>query len=201
MIWWKLNLNNPRRRAAEQESGQQAGFSLAEMLLVIAITSILSTILLMNFRTTASNKTARDQVSSVVVSDLRRAQSMALSGSQKDGTIVCGYGLHYIDSQTYSLYAKVPPGGVCSGLTGRNYASGDLIIEARKIANANFQIGAPFQDIFFQPPDPKTYINDSASLLPPVTTAINLVAVGQSCSSSNCTIITVSTSGSIDIAN
>lgn len=179
---------------------RQAGFSLAEMLIVIAIVSILSGFLLMNFRTTASNKTARNQVSSVVISDLRRAQSMALSGTQKDGTIVCGYGLHYIDSQTYSLYAKTPA-GACSGLTTRNYASGDLIVETRKITNTNFQIGAAFQDIFFQPPDPKTYINNSNTLSPPVTTAINLVLVGQSCSPSNCTTITVSTSGSIDIAN
>ena len=108
----KLNLNS-------------SGFSLTEMLIVMAIVAILSTLLLMNFRTTARNKTARNQVSSVVVSDLRRAQSMALSGAQKDGTIVCGYGLHYIDSQTYSLYAKIPPGASCSGLTTRNYAAGD----------------------------------------------------------------------------
>ena len=179
------------------------GFTLIEMLIVMAIMAGLSTVLVYNFRVSATNRAARHQVSSEVVGDIRRAQAMALSGSQYQGNIVCGFGVHYLDSQTYLIYGKLPVGNSCSALTTRNYAGGDPVVETKKIANDQFQIQSAFWDIFFAPPDPKTYINNSAVLTAPATvTNINLILKGSSsCASQTCTTITISTSGSIDVAN
>jgi type II secretory pathway pseudopilin PulG len=126
-------------------------------LVVTAIIATLSVVLLFNFGTSARNKTARLQTASVVASDVRRAQSMALSGTRFSGNIVCGYGIHYSSSANYYIYAKAAPGGGCSTIPTRNYQAGDLIVENKKLANPNMEFRSSFSDIFFESPDPKTY--------------------------------------------
>ena len=69
------------------------------------------------------------------------------------------------------------------------------------IDNTNFQLSAAFSDIFFEPPDPKTYINNVSTISPLVTTDINIVLKGQACTAQNCTTVTISTAGTIDITN
>ena len=183
-------------------SGRGLGFSLIEILIVAAITVGLTMALVLNFRTSATNRAARHQQTAVIVSDIRKAQAQTIAGSQFGGSIVCGFGLHYVDSQSYYLYAKAPVGDSCV-LATFNYAAGDLIVETRTLNNTNMQIQSSFLDIFFRPPDPKTYVNNVATLsTPPTTTSINIILKGSSaCTGQTCTTITISTSGSIDVSN
>jgi len=177
------------------------GFSLVEVLIATVIIAILSAALLFNFGTSAKNRTARIQTASVVVSDIRRAQSMALSGARFNENAVCGYGIHYLSSNTYQIYAKAIPAGGCSTVSTRNYQTGDLIVEVKKLVNKNMEFRSSFPDIFFESPDPKTYINNSASLTdPPITITIQLVGQA-SCSGQTCTKIEIYTSGRINLVN
>jgi len=189
MTKWRQNTNRFRQR--------ENGFTLIELAIVFGVVSLLSVLFIYNFREAATSATARNQIASIIVSDIRRAQSMALAGSNREGQIVCGFGIHYINSYSYILYSKMPSGGSCA-LATRNYSSGDPF-ETRIIDNTNFRIGSIFADIFFEPPDPKTYINNSAVLLPETTTTINVVLKNQPCTGATCTIVTVSTRGSVDV--
>src|SRR5688500_14939484 len=76
------------------------GFTLFEVLVVTIIISTLSMIMIFNFRSSASNITARNQTVAAIVADIRGAQSRATNSTiyvdQVGGPhTVCGYGLHY----------------------------------------------------------------------------------------------------------
>src|SRR3989344_3790670 len=176
------------------------GFSIVELLVVSAIIATFSVVLILNFRASPASKIARVQTASVVLSDIRRDQSFALSGSRFQGGLVCGYGIHYIDSTSYLIYAKEASlSGPCSSVTTRNYQSGDLIAETKILINANMEFRSSFYDIFFESPDPKTYINNTSSLTTvPATITIQLKDQ-QNCAQGTCTKIEIYTSGQIDL--
>jgi prepilin-type N-terminal cleavage/methylation domain-containing protein len=177
------------------------GFSLVEVLVATAIIAVLSAALLFNFGTSAKNKTARLQTASVIASDIRRAQSMALSGARFGGNAVCGYGIHYLSSNSYQIYAKAIPVTGCSTVSTRNYQTGDLVVEIKKLINKSMEFRSSFSDIFFESPDPKTYINNSASLTDPPTT-ITIQLIGQAnCGGQTCTKVEIYTSGRINLVN
>jgi hypothetical protein len=125
---------------------------------------------------------------------------MVLSGARYNNNITCGYGLHYIDQQSYVLYAKLPPGGgPCSGLVTYNYQAGDAIVETKKIFSANLEMRSAFDDIFFVPPNPTTFVNNSADLTAPPST-FTIQSRGQAnCVNPTCSYVKVYTSGKVDI--
>lgn len=181
----------------------KAGFSLVELLVVMGITVFLTTALLFNFRSSASNAAARHQISSRIVADLRRAQSMTASGTRYQNRVICGYGLSQTDSTHYIIYVDAPTGNSCGN--NRNYQNGqDVVFETENINNPSFVISGPsgnFSDIFFQAPGAQPYLNnqsgDSASAV-----SIQVYNYGQTCiPGTNCTTIIVNPSGGIDINN
>jgi len=176
------------------------GFTLVEVLVATAIIALLSTALLFNFGTAARNKTARTQTASVIVSDIRRAQSMALAGTRFGGNVVCGYGVRYVNKTAYLLYAGSKEGLPRCQDTNHNYQAGiDLMVEEKKLFNPKMEIRSPFPDIFFESPDPRTYINNSAVLTdPPATITIQLIDQAN-CAQQSCAQIEVFTSGRIDL--
>lgn len=137
------------------------GFSLLEVIVVLFVMSVLSGILVANFRASATTKTARHQSALVFVSDVRVAQSRASSGTNFNGVSVCGFGIHYVDSTTYLLYAGAE--STCS-TANRNFEVTDAVIQTKKLTNTNMEFAGSFSDIFFEPPDPLTYINNSPAL-------------------------------------
>ena len=193
------------KRAGYKILKSGAGFTLVEVLVVTAIIATLSVALFFNFGTTARNRTARSQVASVIVSDIRRAQSMALSGARFGGNIFCGYGIHYVDNITYILYAGSNEGLPQCQSANHNYQSGiDTVVETKKLVNQNMEFRSSFSDIFFESPDPKTYINNNASLAPPIPTAtITIQRVGQAACSipQTCAQIDISTSGQLNLSD
>lgn len=183
----------------------RAGFSLVELLVVLAIVSSLSVVLVFNFRSSKTNLTARHQISSVIIADLRRAQSLALSGARYQGQSVCGHGIHYLNAGSYILYAGAPEGGgpTCAA-ANRNYQLGtDFVVDTIRVDNSYLAISGPvgglFEDVFFESPDPKVYLNNIQSL----TGSLDIYVVnrGEACVSVNCTTITVYGSGRIDFVN
>ncbi len=178
------------------------GFTLVEVLVVTAIIATLSVALFFNFGTTARNRTARVQVASVIVSDIRRAQSMALAGTRFNGNVFCGYGIHYVDHVTYLIYAGANEGLPMCQNANHNYQTGiDSVVQTQKLINQNMEFRSSFSDIFFESPDPKTYINNSALLTDPQVT-INVQRVGQAnCGGQSCTKIEIYTSGQINLTD
>ena len=126
---------------------------------------------------------------------------MALSGTRYRGNLVCGYGLHYVDSITYSIYAKaVPVSGACASVVTHNYDPGlDFIVDTKKLLSTTLELRMPFGDLFFEPPDPKIYINNNSTALF-VPDQIIIQPKGQSdCATKPCGYINFYASGRLDL--
>lgn len=162
----------------------------------MAILALLSGALVYNFRSSGTSTNARVQTASVVMSDIRSAQSMAISGTQYQGSAVCGYGVRYFSPTQYQIFAQLKV-GTCPSAR-RTYLGGvDPIVATKKLINANMSFTMPpFYDIYFELPDPKTYVRGIGLAAGPISTTINIVVTG---TVSPATKITVSNSGKIDL--
>lgn len=179
------------------------GFSLLEIIVVMVMISIISGVIFTNFRFPSKSATARKQTASVVLSDVRKIQSLALSGSRFQGTVVCGYGIHYVSTISYLIYSKPPAAGSCNAVLTRNYQPlNDILVQSAGLLNPNMKFMAQFADVYFEMPDPKTYVNDvPLSLTPnnPASTVVSIGLQGQAdCGSAPCDTIIIFNSGKID---
>lgn len=149
-----------------QNINNNSGFSLIEILVVTSILVILSVLMIFNFRAAATNASSRHQVAASIVADIRGLQAKALAGISSTGIIVCGYGIHFSNPLAYLIFVRqTDASGVCSSDARTLGADpNDQILESKTIGNPNFAIqtsaGFANSDIYFQPPDPTTYIND-----------------------------------------
>lgn len=169
------------------------GFTLVEVLVVTAITVMLTGFLIQSF---SRSRTDLNQVTSTIMDAIREAQSSALSGALVRGTFRCGYGIHF-DAHSYTIFAgpdASQPGVDCA--PGRIYPGvGTSVVSTARLPNNTLEIVQPVQDIFFEPPNPTTYIGGSAA--PGTKVVINIRVAGAACPSSDCRTINVTTSGLI----
>ena len=183
------------------------GFSIPELITVIIIISLITALVFANYKK-GQKLYALEQATQKVASDIRRAQAKAIAGEEYPVTPPdehCGYGITQDSSSpgdTYILYAGVKS-NCSSGLGTRNYQPGPdgevEIIELPKSEIIEFT-GVGFNDIFFEPPDPKTYINNQA--LPPVAETIikiHIIGKGTNCGEEGVRCITVKNTGLIKI--
>lgn len=172
------------------------GFTLIEILVVMAVTVIMAGILIANF-----NRSSVDlnQTRLLVQDAIREAQALALSGAVFRGEYRCGYGIHF-ESQSYVIYAGPVADDVVCGTIDTNYDTGDGDVPVRTgiVPNTHIQISGP--DIFYAPPKPTTFIDNSSS---PGSADIVISRNDASCNnpqgaSPDCRFINVSTSGLIN---
>jgi len=133
--------------------GQQAGFTITELLVVMFIISLLSSLVLANHRS-GQKRYALSQATQQLVSDLRRVQNMAMSGV--DMADRSGYGVYVEkDDNFYIIYADENDNST--------YQPSDATIETIDLSNQiKISSVSPLSskiDIFFKPPEPTTYIN------------------------------------------
>ena len=180
----------------------ERGFSLIEVMVVSTIMAVISTVLILNFRESSVSNAAMNRSASIMVSDIRRAQSLATSLTLFEDNTVCGYGVHYINITSYTIYVgRISGGGTCAS-SSRNYQSStDAVLETKKIITDKFELDKSFGDIFFEPPDPKTYINNDASLSQPAETVVIIEKGGTNCNQFKCIFIDIFPSGRVDIRN
>ncbi|MBI4811991.1 prepilin-type N-terminal cleavage/methylation domain-containing protein [Candidatus Falkowbacteria bacterium] len=145
------------------------GFTLIELLVVLFITSLVSSLLIVGYRT-GQRRYALDAAAQRLVSDLRRVQAMAMSGSaaapEGGGAPqqyrAYGIGLKKDDAQ-YAIFADSKNDDCLDTMTG-DPSFRDAVIETVKlppkvtIAAINPTIvSPPILSICYLPPDPTTY--------------------------------------------
>lgn len=141
--------------------GQQAGFTLTELLVVMFIISLLSGLVLANHRS-GQKRYALSQATQQLVSDLRKAQNMAMSGVDIEGQYY-GYGIYIrrLDSVVYyRIYADKDD--------DNKYDSGESLETVNLPEGIEIKATSPASkvDVFFRSPEPTTYINYPASVNP-----------------------------------
>lgn len=136
------------------------GFTLIELLVVAAIIAIVFTISLANYRGSQS-KQSLIQAEQTLIANLRRAQNMAMSGSGINSNYF-GYGIYaQKGSSSYLIF-----GGKRSA--NQEYAASiDVVIERINLPSgvsiANVSSVDDRFDVFFKPPDPITFIDNSSN--------------------------------------
>lgn len=172
----------------------QSGFTLIEMAVVAAIIGLLSTVIIINFSRSRIDLT---QSTTLVTATIRQAQSEAISSAQFGGSSPCGYGVHYIDATHYAIYVGPSAASTDCQNIDRNYQAGqDTLLQTQSFVDTRIQFMSSFNDIYFEPPDPKTYLNNSAALnQAPIS--ITLGVQGTTCPT-NCKTINVYPSGKIE---
>jgi len=132
---------------------KQKGFTLIELIIVMVIIVILSTLVLANYRD-GQKRYALVQSAQQLASDLRRAQNMAMNGIGITATRQ-GYGIYTQKDRTYYLIYS-------NSNASQSYQPSDELIETVNLANnvkiTDVSISNNKADIYFESPDPITYI-------------------------------------------
>lgn len=166
------------------------GFTLIEVLVVMAITVMMTGLLVTNF---SRSRVDLNQTRLLVQDAIREAQSLALSGSLYQGTYRCGYGIHFA-AGTYTIFAAPNAESVDCTTLDRRLTGEDEVVRVGLISNPTVELVLPIPDIFFEPPQPTTYIDNSSAVR---SLDISIRRGGAACPSSDCRQINVSTSGLI----
>jgi len=174
---------------------RQQAFTLIEILVVIAISTALTVLIYANYHT-GKQRYALSQATQQLVSDVRRAQTMAMSGSELTvgSKHYTGFGIvikYNLEQDSYIFY------GDLNG--NEKYGGGDEFIERRYLP-PGIRIVQPSTkfDIFFQSPWPTTYINTNDN--PTGSVAVVLEVTGAGLPQKTVTIYQAGGPGRIEIS-
>lgn len=136
------------------KSQTRDGFTLVEILVVVSITAMLSSVLILYSRT-GERQILLFREQSKVINLIARAKSLALQ-TYIDGTSSCGYGIHFALPDTMILFRDIAAD--CE--TSDNIYSGSDEDFSHLILNSGIVFSAAdVSDILFIPPDPIIKLN------------------------------------------
>lgn len=171
---------------------RQAGFTIFELLVVIFIIGLLTSMVLANYRG-GQKRYMLSGDTQKLISNLRKIQNMAMSGTGIYGQY-CGYGIE-IDSvlrpTSYRIYGDVY--NPCASSTNIYNNGVDDIIETISLSPRVSIQSTTFTplDVFFKPPNPTTYINGDDAAFRSAAIVLELSDIGKT------ETVTVTTAGLI----
>jgi prepilin-type N-terminal cleavage/methylation domain-containing protein len=167
------------------------GFTLIETMVTVAVVSVLSIVMLANYQGSQKQQSVQ-RAAHQLAGDIRRAQNMAMASVEQGGVIPDGYGIYTINNKnSYILFADTNNNQKRNGVGDEDIES--IIFSSGVEIFDILPLPGPHVNIFFEPPDPTTYINGDSS--PGEEATIILSIPGTTYSKS----VTVKTSGQIEI--
>ncbi len=138
------------------------GFTLIELVVVVMIITLLSTVILAGIQTNRAPRALKSAVQELAV-NIRKAQSMAISTQRVGEEVPCGYGLYFdkTNPTSYILFAETDSDPDCANIN-RLYNGPSERVRIIKFSSSLVEIASTEPDpfsIFFIPPDPETSIN------------------------------------------
>ena len=139
------------------------GFSLAELLIAMAIVFILSLIIFPYYHTAQQQLSLQRSVNKLA-QDIRRAQEMAMAAEDFGGSPPSGgYGIYLRSTvqESYVLFADIDDDQKCNGCDSE---SGEFIERISFESGVEIQnLDNPFVNIIFKPPDPEVYLTNNGN--------------------------------------
>lgn len=137
------------------------GFTLIEIAIVITLVTIFTSIFVIsgNLKENKEQKAFQSAVD-VFLASCREVQTNAMNSKKHNGAIYCGWGIHYVDDDSYAIYVESGNGGSCSvaGLWRFYQPASDFIVKEVELENSNLaQFDGVFPDIYFEAPNPNVY--------------------------------------------
>lgn len=136
------------------------GFTLLEILVVLAITLLVAALILANLRS-GQKKYQLAELAQGLASDLRQAQGMAISGAQTTGfATIGGYGVRVTSASSYEIFLTSSSVS-CDSIASRQSVKVVNLSSPVQFTNS----ASPINEVFFIPPRPLTCItvNNSTS--------------------------------------
>lgn len=130
---------------------RQRAFSVIEMLVVVFVILLLTSLILVNYRS-GQKKYNLTQSIQRLSADLRQAQNLSLAIKNEAGGTPAGYGIHTLSATQYALFYNINQGL-------RAYSAGASQILRTITLSSGVTISPSSQSIYFMSPDPTTYIN------------------------------------------
>lgn len=149
------------------------GFTLIELLVVIGIVTLMTGLILPNYRL-GDKGLALARSSSKLAQDLRRTQNLAISAQKFSGAVPAGYGVYFTLGQPtqYILFADLDGNKTYSGANERVET---VMLEKQMQISALSPVSGSSLNIVFNPPDPSVFFTPDAS-----TAQITIMALGTS---------------------
>ncbi|MDO8574969.1 MAG: prepilin-type N-terminal cleavage/methylation domain-containing protein [bacterium] len=134
------------------------GFTLIEMLVVLAITVIITGVVIFNIGAERQNSALMRSAQKLSL-DLRRAQNFSLSSKVfKNLGVPCGWGAHFngIGSDSYIIFADLAVNQNCSDRDFIRAANGSEDFETINLESGITvsSLSSGLSDVVFTPPDP-----------------------------------------------
>lgn len=151
-------------KSGETIRRRSPGFSLVEILVVVLITGLLTTLVLINYRS-GQQMYALNAAAQTLAADIHRAQNLALSGTVQGADNPIGYGIYTLAAGQYILFynsgSSPPP---FADRYKKSGSTGSVTLETISLTNGvTFNAGSVDKSVFFSPPDPTTSINGNPS--------------------------------------
>ncbi|MFH0852050.1 MAG: GspH/FimT family pseudopilin [bacterium] len=134
------------------------GFTIFEMLVVLAIIIVITSLALANYRQGQKNYSLLQAAQKLAV-DLRQAQGMAVTGTTTSGQPLGGYGIYIQDSANYLLFLNT----TAADVNGCPATSERLSVKTIALP-AGVTMATAGTSAFFAPPEPRSCFNNTSAL-------------------------------------
>lgn len=138
------------------------GFTLAELLIIVGIIVLMTSLLVLN------NRTGQKQIilyreQAHFVEEILRARSLAIQKFADPNVFICAYGLRILDPSSFVLFKNLPRADKTCGTPAYGNLSED--VESFMLdPSVQFDTNPGFTEVAFLPPDPKVYFNGSLAI-------------------------------------